>query len=134
MTTLKRKQNTDGIQKVVYNHYSVKMMKWHMEFKRLSQGQFDFIDNIPKIFVMTVDEIHKFTLIHKKLLPKIKIIPSKHVYVFLDTIINFGKYKYSTVQNVIMKDPQYIRWAIDKGVLKGVISNEVSHLLKKQLK
>jgi len=35
-----------------------------------------------------------------------------------EDLINFGKYKGQTVEDVIDKDPQYIEWALEEEILK----------------
>ena len=42
-----------------------------------------------------------------------------------DYVLSFGKYRYKTIADVLMKDSNYIMWLIDNNILKQGVTDEV---------
>ena len=49
---------------------------------------------------------------------KLKKEESKPLKVNLRSVINFGKHKGKTINNILISDVGYIEWAIDKRIIK----------------
>lgn len=72
-------------------------------------------------------EIEKYTTVGAPIKPKQK---NGKKYLYLNTLITFGKYEGFTMFSIIEGNPNYAKWLVS--IWDGTVSDEVSNILKKK--
>lgn len=123
-----------NIKSIVERFYTSTKLRYLVENKILTEYEREFINNVPTIKHTTIKQEELFFKLHKKVIdfeiqgiipilvePKINIEKTLK----LESILPYGKYKGNQVRQIIMSDPNYMKWfltvwktGIDKSVRK----------------